>query len=634
MRRLLTAFAAVACAAAAPAYAAGSGEVGHIEVTDDGTVQMLYSVPGAPGGTTPDLDSIRVTVAGKPVEASASPVRSGQIKRTTVLALDVSESMRGDRFAAAKQAANLYLRAAPEDVAVGLVTFAGQVTVVESPTTDHAALQSAVDALSLSRGTLLYDGVLESLVQAGSEGQRDVIVLSDGADTGDTPLGQVVARAKESGDTVNVVALEQDENSQTTLQQITDATSGAVLPAGDPDALAGVFTREAEELASQVLVSLRAGADAPHEATVAVSIEAGGEVYEDSVFVTLPTPAGSQDTTGQGPRPVDVSAPMSSPVYLYAGAGALGAGLAVTLALIIAGRPREKKSLIERHLEFYTSGGQEQPHRPAMPTMPTVRDSAVRLAGQVVGSGGLEAKLSHRLTAAGSALTAAEWLLLHAGIAAVGGLFGFLAAGPVVMIVLLAAGVVGPWIYLGVKRSRRLAAFNSQLAETLQLISGGLSAGLSMAQAVDTVVREGSEPVSGEMRRALVEQRMGVDIEDALDGVADRMTSEDFRWVVMAIRIQREVGGNLAELLTTVAATLRERDYLRRQVKVLSAEGRLSAWIVGCLPIAFVFYLALTNAGYLRPLYTEPLGLLMSAAGVAMLTMGAFVLSKITKVEV
>jgi tight adherence protein B len=113
MRRLLTAFAAVACAAAAPAYAAGSGEVGHIEVTDDGTVQMLYSVPGAPGGTTPDLDSIRVTVAGKPVEASASPVRSGQIKRTTVLALDVSESMRGDRFAAAKQAANLYLRAAP-----------------------------------------------------------------------------------------------------------------------------------------------------------------------------------------------------------------------------------------------------------------------------------------------------------------------------------------------------------------------------------------------------------------------------------------------------------------------------------------------------------------------------------------
>jgi tight adherence protein B len=125
-----------------------------------------------------------------------------------------------------------------------------------------------------------------------------------------------------------------------------------------------------------------------------------------------------------------------------------------------------------------------------------------------------------------------------------------------------------------------------------------------------------------------------VDIEDALEGVADRMTSEDFRWVVMAIRIQREVGGNLAELLTTVAATLRERDYLRRQVKVLSAEGRLSAWIIGCLPIAFVFYLALTNAGYLRPLYTEPLGLLMSAAGVVMLAMGGFWLSKMTKVEV
>jgi tight adherence protein B len=636
MRRLLIALAVGACAASAavPAYAAGTGEVGHIEVTDDGTVQMLYSMPGAPSGTTPDLNSIRVSVAGKPVEASASPVRSGQIKRTAVLALDVSDSMRGDRFAAAKQAANLYLRAAPEDVAVGLVTFAGHVTVVDSPTTDHDALQTAVDALSLSRGTQLYDGVLESLVQAGSEGQRDVIVLSDGADTGDTPLGQVVSRAKESGVTVNVVALEQDESSQAALHQITDATSGAVLPADDPDALAGVFTREAEELASQVLVGFRAGDAAGDEATVAVSLQAGGEVYEDSVFVTLPASAGSREAAGQGPLPVDVSTPMSSPIYLYAGAGVLGAGLAVTLALIIAGRPREKKSLIERHLEFYTSGGQEQPHRPAKPTIPTVRDSAVKLAGQVVGSGGLEAKLSQRLTAAGSALTAAEWLLLHAGIAAVGGLFGFLVGGPVVMVALLAAGVVSPWIYLGVKRGRRLAAFNSQLAETLQLISGGLSAGLSMAQAVDTVVREGSEPVSGEMRRALVEQRLGVDIEDALEGVADRMTSEDFRWVVMAIRIQREVGGNLAELLTTVAATLRERDYLRRQVKVLSAEGRLSAWIIGCLPIAFVFYLALTNAGYLRPLYTEPLGLLMSAAGVVMLAMGGFWLSKMTKVEV
>ena len=116
-----------------------------------------------------------------------------------------------------------------------------------------------------------------------------------------------------------------------------------------------------------------------------------------------------------------------------------------------------------------------------------------------------------------------------------------------------------------------------------------------MPQAMDTVVREGQQPITGEFNRALVEARLGVPIEDAMDGVAERMKSKDFAWVVMAIRIQREVGGNLAELLTTVAATLRERERLRRQVQVLSAEGRLSAWILGLLPPVFALYLVLVR---------------------------------------
>ena len=122
-----------------------------------------------------------------------------------------------------------------------------------------------------------------------------------------------------------------------------------------------------------------------------------------------------------------------------------------------------------------------------------------------------------------------------------------------------------------------MKAFNEGLADTLQLISGSLSAGLSLAQSVDTVVREGMEPIADEFKRVLVETRLGVPLEAALQGVAERMGSKDFEWVVMAIRIQREVGGNLAELLNTVGATLRERDYLRRQVQTLAAEGKLSA---------------------------------------------------------
>ena len=130
----------------------------------------------------------------------------------------------------------------------------------------------------------------------------------------------------------------------------------------------------------------------------------------------------------------------------------------------------------------------------------------------------------------------------------------------------LVAGAVLPWFYLSFKATRRIKKFNGQLAETLSIIAGGLQAGLSLSQAVDTVVREGTEPIAGEFSRAIVEQRLGVEIEDSLETVAERMDSIDFKWVVMAIRIQREVGGNLAELLLNVAATLREREYLRRQV--------------------------------------------------------------------
>lgn len=140
--------------------------------------------------------------------------------------------------------------------------------------------------------------------------------------------------------------------------------------------------------------------------------------------------------------------------------------------------------------------------------------------------------------------------------------------------------------------------------------------------------------MAGEFRRALIEARLGVPVEDSLESIAERMESDDFRWVVMAIRIQRDVGGNLAELLLQVAATLREREYLRRQVKALSAEGRLSAWILGGLPPFFILYLVFANRTYLEPLISTTLGWLMIGTMVVLMTVGAFWMKKMVKVEV
>jgi tight adherence protein B len=247
-----------------------------------------------------------------------------------------------------------------------------------------------------------------------------------------------------------------------------------------------------------------------------------------------------------------------------------------------------------------------------------------------------EEVLGLRLEAAGVPLRSAEWLLIHVGLTlGMGLLFLLLFGGALVPALIgVAIGFLAPWFYLSFKETRRLNAFLGQLPDTLQLLSGSLSAGYSLPQAVDTVVREGQPPIVTEFNRALVEARLGVPLEDALDSVAARMKSKDFAWVVMAVRIQREVGGNLAEVLTTVAATLRERERLRRQVLVLSAEGRLSAWILGGLPIVFGTYLALVRREYLRPLYTELLGYILLGMGLTFLTVGILWLRKVVKVEV
>jgi tight adherence protein B len=210
----------------------------------------------------------------------------------------------------------------------------------------------------------------------------------------------------------------------------------------------------------------------------------------------------------------------------------------------------------------------------------------------------------------------------------------FILSGPGLAVLGALIGLVGPWLYLRIKHSRRLARFNGQLAETLGLMAGGLQAGLSLPQAVDSVVREGNEPMAGELRRALVEQRLGVDITDALEGVGQRMDSKDFDWIVMAIRIQREVGGNLAEILHTVADTLREREYLRRQVKALSAEGRLSGYILTGMPPLIGFYMTFANPEYVALLYTTVPGFVLLGLATALLVMGSFAMSKLSKVEV
>ena len=238
------------------------------------------------------------------------------------------------------------------------------------------------------------------------------------------------------------------------------------------------------------------------------------------------------------------------------------------LVLLLVLAPRKPKPLTADELAVsYTQHVTGGAHRAqaAQGQAGQVTDAAERV---LKANKNLETRIAERLDGAGNPFKPAEWVLVHLavflGAGAVGMLLG---AGNIVLgIVFLAIGAIGPWFYLGFKRGRRRKAFEGSLPDTLQLMSGSLAAGLSLAQSVDTIVREGQEPIASEFRRVLIETRLGISLDDALEGVAQRFDSKDFAWVVMAIRIQRQVGGNLAELLDTVAATMREREYMRRQV--------------------------------------------------------------------
>ena len=430
-----------------------------------------------------------------------------------------------------------------------------------------------IAGLTLSKQTRLYDGVIAAASMAGKDGQRTILVLSDGADTTDTAL-ESVTKAVSDGELARGRRRTGPEGQGARVaadpRRLRQRHRDQVRPA----ALAEAFTSEADALSRQVLVTAK--------------MPAGIKDTEGNVEVTLSTATGSLTASAFAPLALDNAqaarptrrAPSSGSSFLTLGNWAMWAGLAaITVGLVcmfvnlvpakqkVDLAPEERVASTPRPTRPGCT--QARSSREERRPRPGAKDAAARMLRR---NKSLEARIAGRLEAAGSDLKPAEWLLLHAAIAVAAGLVGVLLTRSFILSAIFAAfGVVLPWFYLGFRRGRRLKAFNQSLPDTLQLMAGSLQAGLSLAQSVDTIVREGREPIASEFKRVLVEARLGVSLEDALEGITERFESKDFAWVVMAIKIQRQVGGNLAELLNTVAGTIREREYMRRQV---SRSGR------------------------------------------------------------
>lgn len=262
--------------------------------------------------------------------------------------------------------------------------------------------------------------------------------------------------------------------------------------------------------------------------------------------------------------------------------------------------------------------------------------SWLRGMGKYVDSPQWSRLLEHKLTQAGIPLRSSEYaVIVVSTLLLFALLFFLLSEGNLIMAAIGGAmGYLIPILFLRMKIQQRAKQFNNQLGDTLILIANALRTGYSFMQAIEMVSREMPPPIATEYARALKEMNLGISTEEALNNMAKRVDSEDLDLVITVVLIQRQVGGNLAEILDNIAGTIRERVKLRGQIKTLTAQGRISGFVVGGMPFILVIILYIINPAYMGLMFSTPLGKLMLAGALMGQLFGALAIRKIINIDI
>ncbi|HVA02106.1 MAG TPA: type II secretion system F family protein [Acidimicrobiales bacterium] len=259
---------------------------------------------------------------------------------------------------------------------------------------------------------------------------------------------------------------------------------------------------------------------------------------------------------------------------------------------------------------------------------------AVATVAELATRRGILQYLKRLLDQADLPLRPAEALFVYLVGVVVGGALGLLLGNAIWGLIALGLVAVVPWMALMAAAKRRTALFTAQLPDMLQLLGTTLRSGFSILQGLTTVSQQLSDPIGKEMRHVVAEARLGRSLVDALSEVAQRVRSDDFEWVVTAIGIQREVGGNLAELLDIVADTMIARARIRGEAKTLTAEGRIGAAVISILPIAIGFFVYAVNPSYISPLFHQAFGEILFYGSIGLGVIGIYWTRKLVDIEV
>jgi tight adherence protein B len=569
--------------------------------------------------SSPTSKPPRLLENGRPVSGLLAE-NLGRAK-SVVLAVDRSRSMAGKPFTDAVAAAQAFLRAKPRDDRVAVATFATTPLLLTGFSTNPADARSALASIAVApkEGTTLYDSLVQSSRALASESYagRVLIAVTDGNETRSAAsLGNVIAVARESAVSVYVVAIESARFNPTPLKTLARATGGSYRGAGSSRELAAIYSSIARELQRTWRLEYPTAAR-PGERLELKALTAAGNTASELAIPGVDRARADDTLLPEG--------------FYQAGtpAMALLVGLLVLLAgtfALAAARGERLRKRLAPHLNQADARAKRKHDRQRL----ALFSSLFRVTEEAFSHWKHWRTLQRMLERADLPLRTVEFVYLIGGGALVFGLFAAVTAPSAFMILLaMLAGGAMPVAFVWFKGSQRINAFENQLPDLLITLAASLKAGHSFKQGLQSVVDEGREPASKELKRVLTEARLGRPMDESLQEMALRLGSKNFDFVITAVTIQRQVGGSLAGLIDMVADTVRQRQQFARKIKGLTAMGRASAYVLLGLPFFIAIIITIMNPRYMDPLYNTSTGHKLIATGLAAMCFGTVVLRKI-----
>jgi tight adherence protein B len=546
------------------------------------------------------------------------PRASSGLRFGVVLALDSSESMTGAPAAAALKAARAFVSHRARAQEVGIVAFNTDISVLRAPTQDDAALRNALSVPPrIAYGTHINDALMRSLtlLRKARVSTGSIVLLSDGQEVGSSlPLEQVVAAAKKQEVRVFTVGLRSRAFDASALKEIADQTGGSYAEARSAAELAPIYEALGEKLAGEYLIRYRSASRPMSEVNVSVKVAGTGRAIAEYVAPT-PSLLPPYHRSFASRFLLSGTAPVLISIFV---------ALLVCLLLVLATR-RPKSTLVDRVQSFAgRTGTRSQYQAPA---------AALRAATRNQYASGWWARLERDLELARMTVTPKQVVGLSLG----GTMFFVLAALVLSLPLLALLGLTTPLVARTVVR-RKLKALRNEFAEqfpaSLQVLASALRAGHSFNGALGVVVDNASEPARSELVRVVQDDKLGVLPEDAIRRLARRMANRDIEQVALLAELQRTSGGNSAEILDTVVATIRERADIRRLARTLTAQGRMARWILTGLPVFVTGVLWFSHPDVMKAFFTSGIGQVLFVVAALMVVAGSLVIQRIIEIEV